>query len=75
MKSSAVFVLAIAALLLLMRSPAAAVWCADSSLGATNCGYPSFEACRAAMSGVGGICTQAAGSGQPRRRYRPNPSW
>ena len=73
MKSGAVFVLAIAAFVSLMPSPAAAVWCADSSLGTTNCGYPSFEACRAAVSGVGGICTQAAGSGQPRRRYRQ--SW
>ena len=74
MRSSGVFVLAIAALVLLtvsfLPSPAAAVWCADYSLGTTNCGFPSFESCRAAVSGVGGICTQAAGSGEPRRRYR-----
>ncbi len=72
MRSSSVFALAVAAFVVFMPSPAPAVWCADSSLGATNCGYPSFEACRAAVSGVGGICTQAAGSGQPRRRYRPS---
>ena len=70
MKSSSVFVLAVAAFILLMPSPARAVWCADYSLGTTNCSFPSFQACQAAVRGVGGICTQAAGSGEPRRRSR-----
>jgi hypothetical protein len=70
MRSGSVFVVAIAVFVLLMPSPAPAVWCADYSLGTTNCGFPSFQACRAAVSGVGGVCTEAPGSGETRRRSR-----
>ena len=55
MRSSGAFVLAIVTGVLLMPSPAPAAWCADYSLGTTNCGFPSFQACRAAVSGVGGM--------------------
>ena len=72
MRSSGAFVLAIVIGVLLMPSPAPAVWCADYSLGTTNCGFPSFQACRAAVSGVGGMCTQAPESAEPRRRSRPS---
>jgi hypothetical protein len=52
-------------------------WCAHYSFkgGATNCGFYSFEQCRATVSGVGGFCQpnpfSAYGSvREPRRRYR-----
>ena len=70
MRSSSVFVLAIAAFVVLMPTPAPAVWCADYSLGTTSCSFPSFQACRAAVSGVGGICTEAPQGGETRRRSR-----
>lgn len=31
-------------------------YCATYSNGATNCGFSSLQSCRAAISGVGGIC-------------------
>jgi len=35
-------------------------WCADLSIGegdsATNCGFQTWEQCRAAVSGIGGVC-------------------
>jgi hypothetical protein len=51
-------------------------WCAQySNHGATNCGFYSFEQCRATVSGIGGFCMRnpfsAYGSArEPRRRYR-----
>jgi Protein of unknown function (DUF3551) len=58
-------------------------WCADySGIGATNCGFHSFEQCQATVSGIGGFCRRnpfsangSAGSAygsarEPRRRYR-----
>jgi hypothetical protein len=43
-------------------TPASAqgAWCANysgRSGGATNCGFYTFEQCRAAVSGVGGYCS------------------
>lgn len=43
-------------------------WCADiGEPGPTDCGYVSFEQCKAAVSGVGGYCRQNpfAGTGRP----------
>jgi peptidoglycan hydrolase-like protein with peptidoglycan-binding domain len=34
------------------------VWCAQLATGGRNCGYKSFQNCRAAISGIGGICMQ-----------------
>ena len=31
-------------------------WCAEYNYGATNCGFSSYQACLAAISGVGGTC-------------------
>ena len=53
-------------------------WCAHYGTrgGATNCGFYSFEQCRATVSGIGGFCQASPGttSGvtrEPRRRsYR-----
>jgi hypothetical protein len=49
-------------------------WCADySGIGATNCGFYSFEQCRATVSGNGGFCTRnpfSGSSAEPRKRYR-----
>jgi hypothetical protein len=31
-------------------------YCAWYSNGSTNCGFPTLQSCRAAVSGVGGVC-------------------
>lgn len=31
-------------------------YCATYSNGSTNCGFPTLQSCRAAVSGVGGVC-------------------
>ena len=54
---------ACAALVLLSSAPASAIeypWCAEYSVrgGATNCGFSTFEQCRATVWGVGGYCRQ-----------------
>jgi Protein of unknown function (DUF3551) len=35
-------------------------WCAiyHDKYGATNCGFDTWEQCRATVSGIGGICSQ-----------------
>ena len=33
-------------------------WCAHYRNGATNCGFHSFAQCQAAVSGIGGYCSQ-----------------
>jgi hypothetical protein len=50
-------------------------WCAQYSDkgGATNCGFYSFEQCRATVSGIGGFCMRnpfSAYAAQPRTRSR-----
>ena len=45
--------------LLLITGPAAADssrWCAVERTGGTNCGFTTFEQCRATISGIGGFC-------------------
>lgn len=40
-------------------------WCAvysEATVGATNCGFSTLDQCRAAISGIGGIC-------EPNSRY------
>ncbi len=50
--STAIFVTAFAA-------PAtAARYCAYYSHGGTNCGFNSMQQCRAALSGMGGVCSR-----------------
>jgi uncharacterized protein DUF3551 len=51
------------AMVTMANAPAAAIeypWCADYNLrgGATNCGFMTWEQCRATVSGVGGYCRQ-----------------
>jgi hypothetical protein len=48
-------------------------WCAYIGHGATDCGYYSFEQCRATVFGVGGFCARNPNFiGPPRPRvYRP----
>jgi hypothetical protein len=58
-------------------SRADGTWCAQYSTrgGATNCGFYSFEQCRATVSGIGGFCRRnpfAAYAAEPRSRYRRN---
>lgn len=50
-------------------------WCAEygGRSGATNCYFSTLQQCRAAVSGVGGICrpnTFYTGDGAPPRRGR-----
>jgi hypothetical protein len=53
-------------------------WCAHYGTGleGMNCGFYSFEQCRATVSGVGGFCqantSSAYSAREPRRRYRRN---
>jgi hypothetical protein len=54
-------------------------WCAHYGTGleGMNCGFYSFEQCRATVSGVGGFCqanlsSAYAAAKEPRRRYRRN---
>jgi hypothetical protein len=51
-------VLIAGAMLLPSGSANAGGWCAEYSGdgGATNCGFNSYQQCRAAISGVGGSC-------------------
>jgi hypothetical protein len=39
-------------------APAAARenWCAHSTLGSVNCGFPTYQQCMANISGIGGSC-------------------
>jgi hypothetical protein len=50
-------------------------WCADYGTGleGMNCGFYSFEQCRATVSGVGDFCqANIFPASKPRRRYRRN---
>ena len=49
-------------------------WCAMYGTGFSgrNCGFYSFDQCRASVSGIGGFCqpnTFSAKVAEPRRRY------
>lgn len=49
---------------LMMTAPAAQAedYCiTNGAQAARGCGYPTMEACRAASSGIGGICAQSGG--------------
>ena len=54
-------------------------WCAQyggRNVASTNCGFASFEQCRATVSGVGGSCYpnpqyQLPAGRHPQRRYYP----
>jgi hypothetical protein len=49
-------------------------WCANySNQSGSNCGFYSFEQCRATVSGIGGFCQRnpfSAYAAEPRSRYR-----
>jgi hypothetical protein len=51
-------------------------WCAHYGTGleGMNCGFYSFQQCRATVSGVGGFCqaniSAHSGARAPQRRYR-----
>ena len=78
MRTSAVAAITFAALSLSsIGARADGTWCASYSggSGGTNCGFYSFEQCRATVSGIGGFCqpNPFSGSGaarEPRRRSR-----
>ena len=58
-----------AAFMLFTTTASQAAWCATYMGGGVNCGFSSRQACQAAVSGVGGMCTQSAGT----KRKRPPP--
>jgi len=50
-------------------------WCAQYGTGFSgkNCGFYSFDQCRASVSGIGGVCQRnvfSANAAEPRRRFR-----
>jgi hypothetical protein len=76
----AAFVLGILTAVAATATPAAAAeypWCAVYRVGGgTNCGYTSFQQCRATVSGNGGFCEPNPfyqGSQQPAARKRKRP--
>ena len=44
-------------------------WCAVYDFAGSNCGFHSFEQCRAAVSGIGGSCVQRDSSPSDRRYH------
>jgi Flp pilus assembly protein TadD len=79
--TSALIVLGSAVIALSVPSPSHAAWCASYTIGATNCGFSSFQSCQAAVSGVGGTCTQSLekterseSAPKPQRRERSESS-
>ena len=60
-------------------SRADGTWCANyGSHGGTNCGFYSYEQCRATMSGVGGSCQPNPFSRPTRGSHSgacPSPCW
>jgi tetratricopeptide (TPR) repeat protein len=45
----------------------AAAWCADYQVGGSNCGFPTYEQCRASASGNGGFCRKNASEGDSEK--------
>ena len=59
MRAALALGIAILAALVVASSPAQAGWCASVTGpdgGFVSCGYASWQQCRAAVSGQGGIC-------------------
>ena len=50
-------------------------YCAKYKGGAENCGFYSFNQCLAALSGNGGICTEAPYQGDIIRVHTPRGSY
>ncbi len=50
-------------------------WCANYGPSTRNCGFVSFEQCRATISGIGGYCAQnplyQGPQSRRQRAYRP----
>jgi len=74
MRAIAVVAITCAALSLSVVGARAGTWCANySNQSGSNCGFYSFEQCRATVSGIGGFCTRNSFSGyasEPRARRR-----
>jgi hypothetical protein len=59
-----------------MAAPAANAedYCITSGAQAAHgCGYPTMEACRAAASGIGGMCSSAAPAQSPQNAFAYQP--
>ena len=76
MRAIAVVALTCAVLLLSTAGARAGTWCANyGNQSGSNCGFYSFEQCRATVSGIGGFCQRnpfSAYAAEPRSRYRRN---
>jgi Protein of unknown function (DUF3551) len=74
MRVIAVIAITGAALSLSTVATRAGTWCANySNQSGSNCGFYSFEQCRATVSGIGGFCSRNSFSGyvtEPRGRRR-----
>ena len=50
----------------------AAAWCAYYDASTRNCGFHTFEQCRAAISGVGGYCSHNYSQGNYTQGNQPS---
>jgi len=69
---SAIFALALSAIAMPARAEVQYPWCAQyrSQIGATNCGFVTYQQCLDTISGVGGICTRNPAYHAPPRAKR-----
>jgi hypothetical protein len=75
MRAIATAAIMLTALFLSAPARADGSWCAQYGTGFSgkNCGFYSFEQCRASVSGIGGFCQRnvfSPNAADPRRRYR-----
>jgi hypothetical protein len=81
MRTAGLLTIALAASTITISDAGAGPWCAMFTRGSENCGYSSFEQCRAAVSGLPAFCQQnpypgtnfgrgTSGYSDTSRRYR-----
>jgi len=56
MRTIVLVLLALAGISLTSADADAGAWCASYRRGVSNCGYSSYEQCRATVLGLGGFC-------------------
>ena len=56
MRTIVLVLLALAGISLTSTDADAGAWCASYRRGVSNCGYSSYEQCRATVLGLGGFC-------------------
>jgi hypothetical protein len=63
LRTAATLALALAASVTAPAAQAAEFCITNGAQAAHGCGYPTMEACQAASSGIGGMCSERGGSG------------